>query len=245
MTTPTVSGGAALRCRHGATRRARRRAPAVFDAALAGRCQRLVRHDGVCCRSPSSAGTTTPTTTTPGWSSAAPAPTLDLGLRPRPPRGRPRRPRRAGPRASTCPCRPCSAASSAAPRCCTATRSSACPARAAGQHVVLADGNIGIGGDPVALLRRCRELLAESGTVLLELEPDAALWRGHGLPGEHRPPTPRRTRWRSSTPSSSAAPGSPGPCSGRARSTTWRPRPASSSSRAPTGERSFVELVPA
>ncbi|GLZ49547.1 methyltransferase type 12 [Actinomycetospora sp. NBRC 106375] len=46
------------------------------------------------------------------------------------------------------------------------------------QHVVLADGNIGIGGDPVALLRRCRALLADGGTVLLELEAGADLWCG-------------------------------------------------------------------
>jgi SAM-dependent methyltransferase len=46
------------------------------------------------------------------------------------------------------------------------------------EHVVLADGNIGIGGDPVALLRRCRDLLVEGGTVLVELEPDAGLWQG-------------------------------------------------------------------
>ena len=37
--------------------------------------------------------------------------------------------------------------------------------------VLLADGNIGIGGDPVALLRRCRELLTDSGHVLVELDP--------------------------------------------------------------------------
>lgn len=36
--------------------------------------------------------------------------------------------------------------------------------------VLLADGNIGIGGDPVALLRRCRALLAPTGSVLLDLE---------------------------------------------------------------------------
>ena len=36
-------------------------------------------------------------------------------------------------------------------------------------HVLLADGNLGIGGDPVALLRRCRELLADGGTVLADL----------------------------------------------------------------------------
>lgn len=46
------------------------------------------------------------------------------------------------------------------------------------QHVVLADGNIGIGGDPVALLRRCDQLLTDTGTVLLEVEPGTGLWQG-------------------------------------------------------------------
>jgi SAM-dependent methyltransferase len=46
-------------------------------------------------------------------------------------------------------------------------------------HVALADGNIGIGGDPVALLRRCRTLLAPRGAVLVELEPPGTgLWQG-------------------------------------------------------------------
>lgn len=36
-------------------------------------------------------------------------------------------------------------------------------------HVLLADGNIGMGGDPVRLLRRIRDLLDENGTVLVEL----------------------------------------------------------------------------
>ncbi|MET8231689.1 class I SAM-dependent methyltransferase [Micromonospora sp. NPDC005298] len=46
-------------------------------------------------------------------------------------------------------------------------------------HTVLIDGNIGIGGDPVALLRRCRDLLVPGGTVLVELEPPGAgLWQG-------------------------------------------------------------------
>lgn len=36
-------------------------------------------------------------------------------------------------------------------------------------HVLLADGNVGIGGAPVLLLRRVRELLDENGTVLVEL----------------------------------------------------------------------------
>jgi SAM-dependent methyltransferase len=43
--------------------------------------------------------------------------------------------------------------------------------------VLLADGNIGIGGDPVALLRRCRELLTEDGAVLVEVEPPHARTR--------------------------------------------------------------------
>ncbi|MET9630205.1 class I SAM-dependent methyltransferase [Lentzea sp. NPDC006480] len=37
-------------------------------------------------------------------------------------------------------------------------------------HVLLADGNIGIGGDPAALLQRTRELLRPSGTVVAEVE---------------------------------------------------------------------------
>ncbi|MDP9432588.1 MAG: class I SAM-dependent methyltransferase [Actinomycetota bacterium] len=36
---------------------------------------------------------------------------------------------------------------------------------------LLADGNIGIGGHPVALLRRLRELLSRQGRVILELDP--------------------------------------------------------------------------
>ncbi|MGH3276518.1 MAG: class I SAM-dependent methyltransferase [Streptosporangiaceae bacterium] len=37
--------------------------------------------------------------------------------------------------------------------------------------VLLADGNIGIGGDPQALLRRARDLLAPDGSVVTELSP--------------------------------------------------------------------------
>ncbi|GAC1444353.1 MAG: class I SAM-dependent methyltransferase [Mycobacteriales bacterium] len=36
---------------------------------------------------------------------------------------------------------------------------------------VLADGNIGIGGDPLRLLRRAAELLSPTGRVLVELDP--------------------------------------------------------------------------
>lgn len=37
------------------------------------------------------------------------------------------------------------------------------------QHVLLADGNIGIGGDPAALLTRIQELLAPDGQIIVEV----------------------------------------------------------------------------
>lgn len=43
------------------------------------------------------------------------------------------------------------------------------PREGAWRTVLLADGNVGIGGDVVVLLRRVRELLADDGTVLCEL----------------------------------------------------------------------------
>jgi SAM-dependent methyltransferase len=47
------------------------------------------------------------------------------------------------------------------------------------QHLLLADGNIGIGGDPVLLLRRCRDLLAPDGRVHAELAPPGTpTWAG-------------------------------------------------------------------
>jgi SAM-dependent methyltransferase len=39
------------------------------------------------------------------------------------------------------------------------------------RHALLADGNIGIGGDPVRLLNRVRELLCAGGSALVEVEP--------------------------------------------------------------------------
>lgn len=39
------------------------------------------------------------------------------------------------------------------------------------RSVLLADGNVGIGGDPVRLLRRTGELLGPGGGVLVELDP--------------------------------------------------------------------------
>lgn len=45
------------------------------------------------------------------------------------------------------------------------------PAEGRWRHVLLADGNVGIGGDPTALLSRVAALLARSGTALVELDP--------------------------------------------------------------------------
>jgi SAM-dependent methyltransferase len=45
-------------------------------------------------------------------------------------------------------------------------------------HVLLLDGNVGIAGDPVALLRRCRDALRIGGTALVEVDrPGTALKR--------------------------------------------------------------------
>lgn len=44
------------------------------------------------------------------------------------------------------------------------------PAEGRWQHVLLADGNVGIGGDPTALLERVATLLAPGGTALVELD---------------------------------------------------------------------------
>jgi SAM-dependent methyltransferase len=45
------------------------------------------------------------------------------------------------------------------------------PGEGGWRHTLLADGNIGIGGDPVRLLRRVSELLAPGGTALVEVDP--------------------------------------------------------------------------
>lgn len=47
------------------------------------------------------------------------------------------------------------------------------------RQVLLTDGNIGISGDPVALLRRCAGLLHPDGAVLAEVDPPGnGLWSG-------------------------------------------------------------------
>src|SRR5579859_2458892 len=45
--------------------------------------------------------------------------------------------------------------------------------------VLLFDGNVGIGGDAVRLLRRCRALIAPEGTVVVEVDPPGRGWRTH------------------------------------------------------------------
>lgn len=45
------------------------------------------------------------------------------------------------------------------------------PGQGRWQHVLLADGNVGIGGDPAALLRRCGQLAAADGVVFTEVDP--------------------------------------------------------------------------
>ncbi|MBV8297722.1 MAG: class I SAM-dependent methyltransferase [Acidimicrobiia bacterium] len=45
------------------------------------------------------------------------------------------------------------------------------------ETVLLLDGNIGIGGDPRRLLRRCAELVRPGGAVVIEVEPPGTGWR--------------------------------------------------------------------
>jgi len=53
------------------------------------------------------------------------------------------------------------------------------PGEGTWQHVLLADGNIGIGGDPLRLLRRAGRLLRAGGTLLVETDPTPhLLWQG-------------------------------------------------------------------
>ncbi|WP_107486693.1 bifunctional 2-polyprenyl-6-hydroxyphenol methylase/3-demethylubiquinol 3-O-methyltransferase UbiG [Streptomyces sp. MUSC 14] len=46
------------------------------------------------------------------------------------------------------------------------------PAERGWQTVLLIDGNIGIGGDPHGLLRRCAALVAPTGRLVVEVDPD-------------------------------------------------------------------------
>lgn len=57
---------------------------------------------------------------------------------------------------------------------------------------LLADGNVGIGGDPIALLRRVRTLLDPRGQVVVEVGPDGTGyrtgWAAVVHDGKHGPP---------------------------------------------------------
>jgi SAM-dependent methyltransferase len=72
----------------------------------------------------------------------------------------------------------------------------ALPGHGRWRHLLLADGNVGIGGHPEHLLRRCRDLLAADGRLHAELAPpgtrswsgDARISCGDGPPSE-------RFRW--------------------------------------------------
>ncbi|MEV4118687.1 class I SAM-dependent methyltransferase [Micromonospora sp. NPDC049645] len=66
-------------------------------------------------------------------------------------------------------------------------------------HALLIDGNIGIGGDPVRLLRRCGALIAADGTLVVEVEPPGAgLWQGQAyvLSGSSGAEAPRGPAFR-------------------------------------------------
>jgi len=45
--------------------------------------------------------------------------------------------------------------------------------------VLLLDGNIGIGGDPVRLLQRCGQLASGQGTIIVEVDAPGAGWSHH------------------------------------------------------------------
>ncbi|MFG1603268.1 methyltransferase domain-containing protein [Actinoplanes sp. NPDC049265] len=65
------------------------------------------------------------------------------------------------------------------------------------EHVLLADGNIGIGGDPPRLLDRCRRLLTRDGRLHLELAPPGTpTWAG-----------PATATWSRPAPAMAAGPG--------------------------------------
>ncbi|MEJ2885291.1 class I SAM-dependent methyltransferase [Actinomycetospora aeridis] len=149
----------------------------VFDAALAGRRHRLVRHDGVVLPLAVQRWHDDADTDDDWLLGRCSGPTLDLGCGP----GRlvvalaDRGVAALGVDVSVQAVQRCLERGAAVLHRDAFER---LPGEGRWQHVVLADGNIGIGGDPVTLLRRCRALLADGGTILLELEPDAALWCG-------------------------------------------------------------------
>ena len=53
------------------------------------------------------------------------------------------------------------------------------PAEGRWATVLLLDGNIGIGGQPLRLLARCRQLLRPAGEMMVEVEPPGSGWATH------------------------------------------------------------------
>jgi len=72
----------------------------------------------------------------------------------------------------------------------------ALPGHGRWRHLLLADGNIGIGGDPTRLLRRCRNLLARNGRIHLELaRPGTRSWAGDASIRDGDGPPSAPFRW--------------------------------------------------
>jgi SAM-dependent methyltransferase len=59
------------------------------------------------------------------------------------------------------------------------------PGEGSWDTVLLADGNIGIGGDPATLLARCRGLIGTDGRVIVELDPAGTGLRADRVRLEH------------------------------------------------------------
>jgi len=72
----------------------------------------------------------------------------------------------------------------------------ALPGHGRWRHLLLADGNIGIGGDPTQLLRRCRSLVAHDGRIHLELaRPGTRSWSGNARIRDGDGPPSAPFRW--------------------------------------------------
>jgi SAM-dependent methyltransferase len=74
------------------------------------------------------------------------------------------------------------------------------------RHLLLADGNIGIGGDPKALLRRCGELLDPDGLLHAELSAAGTpSWAGEASIRAFHSPAAATFRWAEVAPEDLAA----------------------------------------
>ncbi len=80
------------------------------------------------------------------------------------------------------------------------------PGHGCWRHLLLADGNIGIGGDPVALLGRCRELLGPGGRLHAELSAAGSpSWAGAASIRAAGTPAAATFRWAEVAPEDLAA----------------------------------------